>query len=260
VLPYRGPVGAGLKLKIRALENSMPKKLISLIAFVVTVQSISPSATRQARAQAPASPYSVAAPLDQYLIPDKASEIELARSAAPASISDGAEVLVLGPDGYTTAVKGGNGFVCLVERSWAKSTDDPEFWNPKVKAPHCLNTPAAKTYLPIVLLKTKLVLAGKSKMEIGQTLKAALDKKELPALEPNAMCYMMSKQQYLSDNDMHWHPHMMWYVPGDSAQSWGANLAAVPALAGNVPEDRMTVFLLKVEHWSDGTPAPLATH
>jgi hypothetical protein len=123
-----------------------------------------------------------------------------------------------------------------------------------------LNAPAARTYLPIVLLKTKLALAGKSSMEIAEAVKSALDRKELPTLEPNAMCYMMSKQQYLSDDDMHWHPHMMWYVPGDAAQSWGANLASVPAIAGNVPEDRMTVFLLVVGHWSDGTLAPQATH
>jgi hypothetical protein len=238
----------------------MPKKLISLIAFVLLVGIVFPGATRQARAQAQPAAYSAAAPLDQYFIPAKDSEIELARSAAPASIADGAEVLVLTQDGYVTAVKGGNGFTCLVERSWAKSTDDAEFWNPKIKAPHCLNTPAARTYLPIVLMKTKLALAGKSKMEIGRTLKAALDNKELPTLEPNAMCYMMSKQQYLSDDDTHWHPHMMWYVSGDSAQSWGANLAGVPAIAGNVPEDRMTIFLLVVGHWSDGTLAPHATH
>jgi hypothetical protein len=233
----------------------MQKTLLSLIFLVLMVEITLPGATRQVQGQTQSAPYPSAAPLNQYLIPAKASEIELARSAAPASISGGAEVLVLGQDGYETAVKGGNGFVCLVERSWAKSTDDPEFWNPKVRAPHCLNAPAAKTYLPIVLMKTKLMLAGKSTTEIARTLKAAMDSKELPALEPNAMCYMMSKQQYLSDNDTHWHPHMMWYVPGDAAQSWGANLAGVPALAGNVPEDRMTVFLLLVGQWSDGTPA-----
>ena len=231
----------------------MTKKLISLVAFLCFVGGILSGVTRQVRAQA--LKYPVAAPLSQYLIPEKASEIELARSAAPASISDGAEVLVLTRDGYVTAVKGGNGFVCLVERAWAKSTDDSEFWNPKVRAPHCLNAPAAKTYLPIVLLKTKLVLAGRSKMEIARALKAAWERKELPTLEPNAMCYMMSKQQYLSDDDMHWHPHMMWYVPGDSAKSWGANLPGVPVMAGNVPEDRMTVFMVVVDHWSDGTPA-----
>jgi hypothetical protein len=238
----------------------MPKKLISLVALALFVGVVLPGATRQGRAQSQSASYSAAAPLNQYFISEKASEIELARSAAPASISDGAEVLVLAQDGYVTAAKGGNGFVCLVERSWAKTTDDPEFWNPKVRAPHCLNAPAARTYLPIVLLKTKLALAGKSSMEIAEAVKSALDRKELPTLEPNAMCYMMSKQQYLSDDDMHWHPHMMWYVPGDAAQSWGANLASVPAIAGNVPEDRMTVFLLVVGHWSDGTLAPQATH
>ena len=233
----------------------MPKKWISLVIFVCFVGIPLPGATLQVQAQAPSALYPAAAPLNQYLIPEKVSEIALARSAAPASISDGAEVLVLTHDGYMTAVKGGNGFVCLVERAWGKSTDDPEFWNPKVSAPHCLNAPAAKTYLPIVLMKTKLVMAGKSKTEIAQALKAAREKKELPALEPNAMCYMMSKQQYLSDDDVHWHPHMMWYVPGDSAKSWEANLADVPAIAGYVPEDRMTVFMLTVGHWSDGTAA-----
>jgi hypothetical protein len=233
----------------------MAKKLISLVAFVCFVGVALPGATRQLRAQAPSAPYPAAAPLSQYLIPAKASEIELARSAAPASISHNAEVLVLTQDGYMTAVKGGNGFVCLVERAWAKTTDDPEFWNPKISAPHCLNAPAAKTYLPIVLMKTKLVMAGKSKMEITQALKSARERKELPALEPNAMCYMMSKQQYLSDDDKHWHPHMMWYVPGDSAKSWGANLPDAPAIAANIAEDRMTIFMVVVDHWSDGTPA-----
>jgi hypothetical protein len=230
----------------------MPKKLISLVAFVLLVGVVLPGATRQVRAQSQSALYPAAAPLNQYLVP-KATEIALARSAAPASIADGAEVL--GHDGYTTAVEGGNGFVCLVERSWAKSTDDPEFWNPKVRAPICVNAPVARTYLPIVLLKTKLVLAGKTKMEIANALKSALDRKKMPALEPNAMCYMMSKQQYLSDDDMHWHPHMMWFVPGDSVKSWGTDLPGVPGYAGNVPEDRMTVFMLPVDHWSDSTPA-----
>jgi len=233
----------------------MTKQVVRLVGFACVAAFVSLGATQQVRAQAPSALYPTMAPLDKYLIPEKASEIELARSAAPTSISDGAEVLVLTKDGYATAAKGGNGFVCLVERSWGKSTDDLEFWNPKVSAPHCLNGPAARTYLPIILVKTKLVLAGRSKMEIARTLKAAMDSKEVPTLEPNAMCYMMSKQQYLSDDDMHWHPHMMWYVPGDAANSWRANLAGVPAMAGYVPEDRMTVFLLRVDHWSDGTPA-----
>ena len=206
------------------------------------------------RAQVEKTPYPAMAPLDEYLISDENAEIALARSAAPASVSNAAEVMVLRRDGYATAVKGSNGFLCIVERAWANPSDASDFWNPKMRAPTCYNAAAASTFLPIFLMKTKLVLAGKSKAEIGAATASALESKQLPALAPGAMCYMMSKQQYLSDDGGHWHPHMMWYVPGDAAQSWGANLKDVPLIAANDPEDRMTIFMLTVSHWSDGTP------
>ena len=149
---------------------------ITAIAFVVPIFS---SWLACAQAQVEKAPYPVMAPLDDYLIADENAEIALARSAAPASISNAAEVMVLRRDGYTTAVKGSNGFVCIVERSWANTTDDPQYWNPRVRAPHCFNSPAARTVLPIFLLKSKLVLAGKSKGEIAAAIASALDKKEL---------------------------------------------------------------------------------
>lgn len=196
------------------------------------------------------------ASLDQYLMPDEKSEIALARSAAPTSISNDAEVMVLGRTGYKTAVKGRNGFLCIVERSWGATTDHPEFWNPKVRGAICFNPPSARSFLPIYLMKTRLVLAGKSKTEIVHTIAAALDKKELPVLEPGAMCYMLSKQQYLSDDGMNWHPHLMFFISGDAAKSWGADLPGSPVLASDDPEERATIFMVPVGAWSDGTPAP----
>jgi hypothetical protein len=199
------------------------------------------------------------APLDRYLMPDEKSEIALARSAAPASISRDAEVMVLARTGYRTAVKGRNGFLCIVERSWGATTDHPEFWNPKIRGAICFNPPSARSFLPIYLMKTRLVLAGKSKTEIVRATAAALDKKELPALEQGAMCYMLSKQQYLSDEGMNWHPHLMFFIPGDSAKSWGANLPGSPLLAQDDSEERVTIMMVPVGAWSDGTMAP-ATH
>ncbi len=236
----------------------MNKKTIGLLTLACLMQAVFPGATLQARAQAQTSAYTAMAPVDRYLIPNKNSEIALARSAAPGSISDGAEVLVLGQDGYATAVKGGNGFVCLVERSFAAATDDPVFWNPNIRGPDCVNPQAARSYLPVVLMKAKLALAGKSKAEIAQAVKSALDSKELPAPEPGAMCYMMSKQQYLSDEGMNWHPHLMFFVAGDAAKSWGADLPGSPIMAANDPEDRMTILMVWVGNWSDGTRAPQA--
>jgi hypothetical protein len=145
----------------------MRKDDFKLIALVFVVQLCLLGATRQAPAQAEKGPYPAMAPVDEYLIADENSEIALARSAAPASISDGADVMVLGRKGFTTAVKGTNGFLCVVERSWGAATDAPEFWNPKIRSPICFNPQAARTFAPIFLMKTKLVLEGKLKAEIA---------------------------------------------------------------------------------------------
>src|SRR5580692_5265791 len=216
---------------IRAVlqESSMQKETFGFLASAILVLVI-PGTSSQARAQTPKASYPAMAALDRYMIADKNSEIALARSAAPASISGAAEVMVLGPKGYATAVKGTNGFLCLVERSWGSATDQPDFWNPKLRAPHCFNPAAARTFAPIFLMKTKLVLAGKSKKEIVEAVASALDKKELPALEPGAMVYMTSKQQYLNDKAINWHPHLMFIVPGDAEKSWGANLEGSPVI------------------------------
>lgn len=235
----------------------MQKTRVGVIVLAFVGQIMSPHLACQARAQ---SSYPVMAPLNEYLMPDENSEIALARSAAPASISGGAEVMVLGRDGYRVAVKGTNGFLCVVERSWGASTDDPAFWSPKVRAPICFNPAAAKTFAPIFLMKTKLVLAGKSKTEIVQSIASALDGKELPALEPGAMCYMLSKQQYLGDAAKNWHPHLMFFVSGGAAKSWGADLPGSPVMASDDPEERATIFMVWVANWSDTTPAPLGMH
>jgi hypothetical protein len=211
-------------------------------------------------AQVKMTPYPAMAPLDRYLIHDEKAEIALARTAAPPSISNGAEARVLGPAGYRTAAKGSNGFVCIVERSWGATTDHPEFWNPKVRSPICFNPESARSFLPIYLMKTKLVLAGKSTSEILHATAQALDKKELPAVEVGAMCYMLSKQQYLNDEGMSWHPHLMFFIPRDAAKSWGAGLTGSPVLAADDPEERVTIMMVPLGSWSDGTPAPPIAH
>jgi len=210
----------------------------------------------QARAESDKSAYPAMAPVAGYMIADQAAEVALARSAAPASISDDAEVMVLGKAGYVTAAKGTNGFVCLVERGWGAGTDDPDFWNPKVRSPICFNPASVRSVVPVYLMRTQLVLAGKSPAEMLKAIDASFDKKELPAIEPGAMCYMMSKQQYLNDRGVHWHPHLMFFVAGDAGKSWGADLPGVPVISANDPEDRATIMMVWVGQWSDGTPGP----
>ncbi len=209
---------------------------------------------RQALAQDAKTPYPTMAPVAQYLMEDRNSEIALAQSAAPESISRDAEVLVLGRHGYETAVKGKNGFVCLVERSWTAPLENPNFWNPKLRGPLCLNAAAARTYLPRTIKKTELILAGRTKAQMVEAVSSAIDKGELPAMEPGAMCFMLSKAGYLDDEAGHWHPHLMFFVSRADAATWGADLPGSPVLSINATWEHLTTYLVPVRRWSDGTP------
>ncbi len=162
--------------------------------------------------------------------------------------------MVLGRKGYETVAKGTNGFVCIVERSWMAGFGDPVFWNPKIRGPICLNPPAARTYLPMTIARTRLALEGKSETQMLVAINSALDKKELPALEAGAMSYMLSKQGYLSDQAGHWHPHLMFWAANTELKSWGAGMPGSPMLGGEVIPGRLTVFMIPVGEWSDGTP------
>src|SRR5437016_633207 len=121
----------------------MQRKILSTITVSTCALVIMIGAAWQARAEDAKAPYPTMAPLEQYLIPDRNAEMALARSAAPESISRDADVLVLGRHGYETAVKGKNGFVCMVGRGWAAAAD-PDYWNPKVRVPMCVNAAAAR--------------------------------------------------------------------------------------------------------------------
>src|ERR1700746_211525 len=189
----------------------MPRRKLAASAAMGIALAAMFATSWPALAQEAKTPYSSMAPVDQYLIEDRSAEIALARSAAPESISRDAEVLVLGRHGYETAAQGKNGFVCIVERSWTAPIDDPNFCNPKLRGPICFNAAAARSYLPRSIKKTDLILAGRTKAQMIEAVAAAIGKQELPAMEPGAMCYMLSKQGYLSDRDGHWHSHLMFF-------------------------------------------------
>lgn len=231
----------------------MRRKIRGTSVFTAFVLVVMVSAALRAHVQDTKSPYPSMAPLDQYLM-ERNAEIALARTAAPESISRDAEIMILGRHSYETAMKGTNGFVCIVWRSWAAGIDDPDFWNPKLRAPICFNPPAARFNIPLTVKKTELVLAGRTKTQMFENISSALDKEKLPALESGAMGYMRSKQGYLSDRDGHWRPHLMFFVPLTEPASWGAGLLGSPVVAAftDTPE-RHTVFLIPVARWSDGT-------
>jgi hypothetical protein len=216
----------------------------------------------QAMAQDAKTAYPKMAPVDQYLMADRAAEIALARSAAPESIAHDAEVQVLGRHGFETAVKGTNGFVCFVGRSWTAAAD-ADYWNPKVRVPMCVNAPAARSYLVHVSKATDMGLAGRTLAQMNEAIADAVAKKELPPMEPGAMCYMMSKEGYGGDSSPHWPSHIMFFYTDLELASWGANLPGSPVLGVSDPMEHLTQFVVVVQRWSDGTeyhPDPAVEH
>jgi hypothetical protein len=208
-------------------------------------------AAAPALAQSGAAAYPAMASRDQYMM-DRTEEIALARSAGPSALSKDATILVLGAHGFETAAQGKRPFTCLVERSWDKPFDDPEFWNQKMRGPVCMNDAAVRTVLPMLVERAAWALSGKSKDEIARRSKTS--SKALMAPAPGAMSYMLSKAQYLSDDGGHpWYPHVMFFSPVTDGGAWGAGKGS-PVISGALTS-QITLFFIPVRKWSDGTLA-----
>jgi hypothetical protein len=234
----------------------MKNRRRAVCVLAPTVLAVS-SWTAPAQSPAPKPLYAEMAPIERYRIASREEEIALARSAAPPSISGDADVLVLGSLGYETAVKGKNGFVCFVERSWTAGFDDPEFWNPKERAPNCFNPPAVRTELQQLLKRTEWALSGATKQQIIERTRAAVASHEFKAPEPGALSFMLSKNGYLSDDaGGPWLPHVMYFLPHGHAAEWSAGWEDSPILGREGSDIETTVLFVPVRSWSDGSPAP----
>ena len=222
-------------------------------------------ATGGAAAQTTTGVYPAMAPRERYMM-DKAAEVALARSAAVPALGGKASVLVLGPHGFETAETGTNAFTCLVERAWDKPFDDAEFWNPKMRGPVCMNEAATRTVLPMIMERAAWAMSGASKDQMAERSKTSAKANTAPA--PGAMSYMLSKDQYLSDDGGHpWYPHVMFFTPAADGNAWGANGKGSPVLTGPLTS-QITLYFIPVRKWSDGTladyppptPAPDDSH
>ena len=138
------------------------------------------------------------------------------------------------------------------------SAPDADFWNPKVRVPICVNGAAARSYLLCITKITDVGLAGRTQAQVNEAIAAAIARKELPLMEPGAMCYMMSKQGYGGDSIPHWPSHLMFFYSQTDPAIWGANLLGSPIFASNDTLEHLTTFVIAVQRWSDGTGRSLS--
>jgi len=116
----------------------------------------------------------------------RAEEIALARSAAPAAVSDSATVYVFGEGGYEVAHRGSSGAACYVSRGWVAAIE-----------PHCFDAEGAQTILPMEMRRVELLHQGKTWAEADQEIAAGLFTGKFRLPRRPAMSYMMSAEQRL---------------------------------------------------------------
>lgn len=156
------------------------------------------------------------------------SEIALARTAAPMSVSASATVLVFTDSGFVTGAQGTNGVTCIVNRSWPESLE-----------PHCFDSEATRTILPMELHRTVAYHKGKAEDEVEREIATGLAAGRFTLPVRPAMSYMMSGAQKLVDDDGRpvgrWRPHIMIYSPYLTNKNVG--LAAVPDMSVGMVAD-----------------------
>jgi hypothetical protein len=156
-------------------------------------------------------------PIEQYLMP-RTDEIALARTAAPANVSDRATIKILTKTGFEVAEQGDNGSVCMVMRGFSAPTYTPAQFRDlvhdvTVRAPICFTAPAVQEVMPYYELRTKLALQGMKPDEIAEAVAVAYAKGELPKRDKVTFAYMWSAKQSLGPGIGHWHPHVMLFAP-----------------------------------------------
>lgn len=154
---------------------------------------------------------------------------------------------------YETAVKGQNGFVCLVERSWDADFNGPAFWNATIRGADCLNPEAVRTVLPHFRERASWALAGLSRADMIARAKAEISAHTYVLPGPGAMAFMMSKEQRLAVPNPQWHPHLMFFGANVKDAARVANLDGSPVMTGVSGSDPIMTFVVPVRKWSDGT-------
>ena len=171
-------------------------------------------------------------PFREYSMPRDA-ELQLVRTAAPASIVDRATLKVLTQNGYQVAHEGDNGFTCLVMRGWSAPTYTPRqflvfTYEAAIRAPICFDPIASRTVLPYYELRTKLGMEGKAPNQIADAVASAYTTGALPKREGVSFAYMWSAEQHLGQGIGHWRPHVMVFAPYYTNEMVGGNAFGSP--------------------------------
>jgi len=169
----------------------------------------------------------------QYPLLPRALEVELALSAAPKHLRDGATVWTLEKSGYTKARTGSNAFACIVSR---RAGD---------LFPVCWDAEGARSLLPLDIDDAAMRLSGKSGAEIEAIVAERFKSGQYRAPARAGIAYMLSPMRYRIDERgavtrTASNPHLMFYGPNlTDADIGGAR--GTPVFMNRVGPDGMMI-------------------
>ena len=177
------------------------------------------------------------------------ADIALARTAAPASISNRATIKILTKSGYQVARDGDNGFVCIVMRGFSAPTYTPAqfrdlVYDPTVHAPILAprhQPPAARCHI------TSCAPTRDGRKDAGPDRpkpRGQCTSEARSARDVKRFAYMWSAHQHLGSGIDAWHPHMMVFAPYYENAMVGGNAFGSPL--PQVSDDAGTPFTVVV--------------
>lgn len=147
------------------------------------------------------------------------AQIALAKSAAPPDVTDHATIMVLGKNGYEVAVKGTNGFTCLVLRQYLNTLE-----------PECYDAEGSRTTLQTDLFIEQQRARGVSDAEIEKAIDAGYKNGKFKAPAKAGIVYMMSPHNRVFDPEakkvISFPGHLMFYAPYATKATVGSGKGA----------------------------------
>ena len=152
-----------------------------------------------------------------HVLPDSC-EVDLALSAAPDYLREGATVYALKKKGYEVVQRGDGRFTCIVNR------DDP-----RVLKPTCFDEEGARTIIPKILLFGELLMTGESVENIRQLIEAEFEAGRFISPTRPGVAYMLSRYNRpwnRGADELGWFPpHVMFYAPNLTNEDIGHDMA-----------------------------------
>jgi hypothetical protein len=220
-------------------------KIICFALLVINLEQAKPAFSQSTASNGERSDAAKPQVLPELLPRDK--EIELALSAAPEHLRDGAGVYVLERNGFVKARDSSNGFTCIVNRD-----------HPLNQKPVCFDAEGTATILPKVLRVGELLMQGKPMSEIDAEIAEGFRTGKYVAPRRPGVAYMLSGDirnfNPRTGKVESFPPHVMFYAPnltnadlGTTSEALAKN-PSLPFVAYQGPHGFIIVVNSDLEH------------